>query len=208
MEMLHNVYANCMHLLFGCYSVAALDAAVLLDGTFGNGCDQHQELTYSCLNIHFNSRSLNNYMMWVLVLHYLPYLSQEFRDTVNYFRKEMTGKLLLIVHLLQAICCSKHLSADYKYLRNMCSVLVQLIHSFLEHTFLGISEKHCDNGCLLGCILQAVCSCFSLSVDRICSRKIWKWVFVWFGDTGTIVSVWPNPSLLWAGPGMSDPTTL
>lgn len=35
--------------------------------------------------------SLNNYMMWVLALHYLPYLSQEFRDTVNYFRKEMTG---------------------------------------------------------------------------------------------------------------------
>lgn len=35
--------------------------------------------------------SLNNYMMWVLALHYLPYLSQEFRDTVNYFQKEMTG---------------------------------------------------------------------------------------------------------------------
>ncbi|XP_021937704.1 protein gone early isoform X2 [Zootermopsis nevadensis] len=35
--------------------------------------------------------SLNNYMMWVLALHYLPYLSQEFRDTVNYFTKEMTG---------------------------------------------------------------------------------------------------------------------
>jgi len=39
-------------------------------------------------------------MMWVLALHYLPYLSQEFRDTVNYFRKEMTGKLLLIVSLI------------------------------------------------------------------------------------------------------------
>jgi hypothetical protein len=36
-------------------------------------------------------------MMWVLALHYLPYLSQEFRDTVNYFRKEMTGKLKAFV---------------------------------------------------------------------------------------------------------------
>jgi predicted metalloendopeptidase len=35
--------------------------------------------------------SLNNYMMWVLALHYLPYLSQEFRDTVSFFRREMTG---------------------------------------------------------------------------------------------------------------------
>jgi hypothetical protein len=46
-----------------------------------------------------DSRSLNNYMMWVLALHYLPYLSQEFRDTVSYFTKEMTGELL---HSLQA----------------------------------------------------------------------------------------------------------
>jgi hypothetical protein len=43
-------------------------------------------------------------MMWVLALHYLPYLSQEFRDTVNYFRKEMTGKL----QAFAAECCKEH----------------------------------------------------------------------------------------------------
>jgi hypothetical protein len=43
-------------------------------------------------------------MMWVLAMHYLPYLSQEFRDTVNYFRKEMTGKLQAFV----AEWCKEH----------------------------------------------------------------------------------------------------
>ncbi|XP_069683411.1 protein gone early isoform X2 [Periplaneta americana] len=35
--------------------------------------------------------SLNNYMMWVLALDYVPFLSREYRDTVSYFHKEMTG---------------------------------------------------------------------------------------------------------------------
>jgi hypothetical protein len=37
-------------------------------------------------------------------MHYLPYLSQEFRDTANYFRKEMTGKLQAFV----AEWCKQH----------------------------------------------------------------------------------------------------
>jgi hypothetical protein len=34
MEISHNVYVNCVHSIsFGCCSVAAVDTAVLLDGT-------------------------------------------------------------------------------------------------------------------------------------------------------------------------------
>jgi len=42
MEILHNVYVNCVSSTsFGCDSVAALDTSVLLDGTIENNCYQH-----------------------------------------------------------------------------------------------------------------------------------------------------------------------
>ena len=59
--------------------------------------------------------------MWVLALHYLPYLSQEFRDTVSFFRKEMTGKLLLIIALIRDHLLlltpfhSLHISQEYVF---------------------------------------------------------------------------------------------
>nr|CAD7396102.1 unnamed protein product [Timema poppensis] len=35
--------------------------------------------------------NLNNYMMWNFAMAYLPYLSQDYRDIVNLYRKELTG---------------------------------------------------------------------------------------------------------------------
>jgi hypothetical protein len=138
--------------------------------------------------------------MWVLALHYLPYLSQEFRDTVNYFRKEMTGKLLLLVSLITGhLLLVTPFRWLHMYLRNMCSCsagpegLVLHVFTPLYNTpFMAFLTEHCDNGCLLVCKLQAVCSCISLLVGRICGRKMWKWIIVWFGDAGLLCHKGPT----------------
>ncbi|KAJ9589337.1 hypothetical protein L9F63_017466, partial [Diploptera punctata] len=52
---------------------------------------EHYLTNVSILLSTTDRQALNNYMMWVLASDYLPYMSEEIRSTVNYYRKEMTG---------------------------------------------------------------------------------------------------------------------
>lgn len=140
-------------------------------------------------------------MIWVLALHYLPYLSREFSNTVNYFRKEMTGKLLLIVALITGHLLLLtpfrwfHISQEYVFCS--CSagpegLMLSLFTPLYHVPFVVFLTGNCDNGCLLMYKLRAVCTCIRLSVDRVYGRKIWNWITVWFGDTGLLCHKGPT----------------
>jgi hypothetical protein len=96
-------------------------------------------------------------MMWVLAMYYLPYLSQEFRDTVNYFRKEMTGKVQAfapkwykefdihftvvaamglcawLLSIGSSVCCTFHLGLKSLHWWKLCFVFRESLFHRLEN---------------------------------------------------------------------------